>query len=773
MARWIVWGLLLLSVCAASGCAETSTAATAPPAPSPREQRFDHLVKKHARLTHADLVDRTPQRPFLERLSFDPADAKFYDQTVASLKLTDAEQDMSRSQGFVSVDHQQRYSFGSLYYAVYTSDLPVLVTTDSILHAMHRTYDDLLMELEETLFTVAIGEALQRCHERLASTAPDGGALADNCRDVDLYLTVARNLLKASGGPPPDDRREPADDIWYGELLVPSLLDQDAEAMHLLKLVQSLKMQTGDGDDVTEIYGGRRPIDYSQFRPRGHYAKRASLARYFRAMMWLGRADTGWNVSPPDPQSGIESDVPREVRNAVLLAQCMKTSGAIERLRQVSDIVDFLVGESDSLTVFQLVDELDRQGVAGVADLASDDAVAEFQEQMRERELGEQRIRSQVIYSHPKDPRQVPPPAVFQLFGQRFVIDSFVLSKVVYDSILHNGQKVQRMMPAGLDAMYAFGNDTALPLLAEDLEDYPYAPNLQASREFVDERAPEFWQANLYNIWLDAVRTVDDDLSLVEHAPEAMQTEAWQRKQLQTQLASWSELRHNTVLYAKQSYTSGERCEYPTGYVEPYPETYARIKFFAEEAARRITAADYSASAVDLSEIKARQLKFLHGMAETLGKLEALARKELAAKPFSDEDQLWLKKAIDQRGGGSGPPRYTGWYCELFYGGGLRSAEWDPTIIDVHTDPNSQTVLEVGVGDCNFLVAAIDNQDDRMIYVGPAYSYYEFRHPVQDRLTDARWGEMLQSGSQPPRPSWTEVFQPPSVTRQLDPPVRP
>jgi hypothetical protein len=290
MARWIVWGLLLLSVCAASGCAETSTAATAPPAPSPREQRFDHLVKKHARLTHADLVDRTPQRPFLERLSFDPADAKFYDQTVASLKLTDAEQDMLRSQGFVSVDHQQRYSFGSLYYAVYTSDLPVLVTTDSILHAMHRTYDDLLMELEETLFTVAIGEALQRCHERLASTAPDGGALADNCRDVDLYLTVARNLLKASGGPPPDDRREPADDIWYGELLVPSLLDQDAEAMHLLKLVQSLKMQTGDGNDVTEIYGGRRPIDYSQFRPRGHYAKRASLARYFRAMMWLGRA---------------------------------------------------------------------------------------------------------------------------------------------------------------------------------------------------------------------------------------------------------------------------------------------------------------------------------------------------------------------------------------------------------------------------------------------------------------------------------------------------
>ena len=48
------------------------------------------------------------------------------------------------------------YSFGSLYYAVYTNDLPVLITTDSILHAMHRTYDDILMELEQTFIHLRI-----------------------------------------------------------------------------------------------------------------------------------------------------------------------------------------------------------------------------------------------------------------------------------------------------------------------------------------------------------------------------------------------------------------------------------------------------------------------------------------------------------------------------------------------------------------------------------------------------------------------------------------
>jgi hypothetical protein len=322
-------------------------------------------------------------------------------------------------------------------------------------------------------------------------------------------------------------------------------------------------------------------------------------------------------------------------------------------------------------------------------------------------------------------------------------------------------------MPTGVDVMFALGNDSALPLLETEMVEFPYASNLKASQEFIGQLQPQFWRGNLYNIWLDSLRTLDADLSSERRLPEAMRTEAWQSKQLQTQLASWAELRHNTVLYAKQSYTSGEKCEYPTGYVEPYPETYARIQFFAEEAARRIGAADFKVANGDYAEIKNRQVAFLKQMAHTLGKLEALARKELAGESFTDEDQEWLKKVIDIRGGGSGPPKYTGWYCQLFYGGGRRSAEWDPTVVDVHTDPNSQAVLEQAVGSCNFLVVAIDNEDDRMIYVGPAYSYYEFHQPAGNRLTDEKWKQMLVTENEPPRPSWTNNFQAPRLERDV------
>jgi hypothetical protein len=269
----------------------------------------------------------------------------------------------------------------------------------------------------------------------------------------------------------------------------------------------------------------------------------------------------------------------------------------------------------------------------------------------------------------------------------------------------------------------------------------------------------------LYNIWLDTLRALNADLTSEKHLPESMQTDAWQRKQLQTQLASWAQLRHNTVLYAKQSYTAEARCEYPTGYVEPYPETYARIKFFAEEAARRIAAADYKLAITDLSETKQRQVQFFTQMAQTLGRLETLARKELATEPFADEDRDWLKQTIDIRSRGSGMPTYSGWYCQLFYAGGAAAAQWDPTVVDVHTDPNTQSVLETAVGSCNFLVVAIDNETDRMIYVGPAYSYYEFHHPAANRLTDPEWMQMLATQKEPSRPAWTAAFQSPKLRR--------
>ena len=98
----------------------------------------------------------------------------------------------------------------------------------------------------------------------------------------------------------------------------------------------------------------------------------------------------------------------------------------------------------------------------------------------------------------------------------------------------------------------------------------------------------------------------------------------------------------------------------------------------------------------------------------------------------------------------------------------IRSLDWGPTIADVHTDPKSRSVLEAAVGDVNLGVIAIDNRGDRAVYVGPLFSYYEFRHAAEDRLTDERWQAMLVQDHVPAPPEWTKDFQAPAEARTGD-----
>jgi hypothetical protein len=241
--------------------------------------------------------------------------------------------------------------------------------------------------------------------------------------------------------------------------------------------------------------------------------------------------------------------------------------------------------------------------------------------------------------------------------------------------------------------------------------------------------------------------------------PQAMRTRAWRRKQLQTQLASWSELRHDTILYAKQSYSRMEECEYPAVYVEPYPAVYAKIKFFCEQSARRIREADYTlGDDTSLSVYRQNQTTFLSNMAEIVGRLEKLSRKELDGEPFSDSDRDWLKRTINIHRADSGTTSYTGWYCLLFYPAPTEASNWKNIISDVHTSPTEGRVLEAGTGPCDLLLIAVDNGDDRAVYLGPVYSYYEFSQPVGDRLTDEQWDRMLRRDS-PARPEWTKPLR--------------
>jgi hypothetical protein len=91
--------------------------------------------------------------------------------------------------------------------------------------------------------------------------------------------------------------------------------------------------------------------------------------------------------------------------------------------------------------------------------------------------------------------------------------------------------------------------------------------------------------------------------------------------------------------------------------------------------------------------------------------------------------------------------------------------KFEPTVADVHTDPNGHEVLQVGVGHVNLALVAVDNGGDRMAFVGPVYSYYEFRQPATERMTDKEFRALLGSNREPSQPEWIRVFEPGPETR--------
>ena len=106
-------------------------------APDEPKMEFDRLLEQYRDLTFEELRKEIPQRDYLDGPKFDPATAKFYKEAVEKLALSKEDIELFKKNGFVSIDHSQRYSFASAYYGVWTRDLPVLVTTSSLLHALH------------------------------------------------------------------------------------------------------------------------------------------------------------------------------------------------------------------------------------------------------------------------------------------------------------------------------------------------------------------------------------------------------------------------------------------------------------------------------------------------------------------------------------------------------------------------------------------------------------------------------------------------------------
>jgi len=328
------------------------------------------------------------------------------------------------------------------------------------------------------------------------------------------------------------------------------------------------------------------------------------------------------------------------------------------------------------------------------------------------------------------------------------------------DEVLEKFYAACRFMPTGLDVMDILGSERAEELLDDEFCGY------EEQREKMIGEVADFdeWNSNIYNSWLWMLQPIIDEKP--DGFPIWMQSYMWRNKDLITALSSWSELRHDTILYVKQSYTrammektsAGPLEAKYYGYVEPNPEFFARAKFINDFLIQGLGEQDLLTEEAQAA---------LERSSALMDRLIEISQKELRNEVLTEDDYDFIENidisfneiiqelasTIVVKEGVKVPGSIETTTLE-----GKYDAFKTTIIADVHTEANSKKVLEVGTGQVDWLIVAHKSADGSVgLAVGPMFSYYEFPWDMNDRLTDTAWREML-STNYPQRPDWISEF---------------
>ena len=239
---------------------------------------YEQFLAANQGLSAQGLLSNYPADTFLDSAGSAGIDrAAFGQQVDAHFRLTDGEKQAALRNGFVVTERLTYASFGDALIDIYHADLPVYVSADSILHAIHASYDSILLAAEVSVLIPALMDltrAMRADVRTLDARYADQPAMAQPLRDLDVYVTVGRQML------------------WGGAQ--PVFPENDAVVSELVDFIAN-ELPV----DYPLFGETRRTIDFSQFTPRGHYAGAdvwvppgsASLEQYFRAMMWFGRTE--------------------------------------------------------------------------------------------------------------------------------------------------------------------------------------------------------------------------------------------------------------------------------------------------------------------------------------------------------------------------------------------------------------------------------------------------------------------------------------------------
>lgn len=587
--------------------------------------------------------------------------------------------------------------FEKEFYETYESNryslAPSFVTVDSMMHTYHLYFSYLMKKTERE----SLAEALLSVSEQMLEKSVEQ---YEQLRGSEWEEAAFRNVVFFSVGA--------------------VLQNKDAEIpADVAEAVAREKSLIEDASGIDTCSLTNTMIDYSQFKPRGYYEGEKKLEKYFRAMMWYGQI--GFLQSEEDLD-----------RSALLMTMAME-EGVLAEWERIYTVTSFFAGASDDLTYYEYLPAIE----AAYGKEPELDVLIGNSEGWENFRSVTAQMKTPAINSIPTvddenpDTKSTEENKGFRFMGQRFTIDAAIFQKLIYENVQEDSEGNKRMLPDTLDVAAALGSDTAYSILEKqgDTDYAGYKENMEVLRTGIKNSPETLWSASLYSNWLYTLKPLLEEKG--DGYPDFMQSEEWAKKNLESFAGSYAELKHDTVLYAKQVMAEMGGGDLPQwddrGYVEPEVQVWSR---FTRLAART---RDGLKSFGLLSSEDEENLNRLEQMAS---QFLTMSEKELKNQLLSDEEY----ELIRNYGG-----NLEHFWLEAFKdeGENINSGDFPAAIVtDIATDPNG-ACLEVGTGNPSRIYVIVPIDGVLHICVGAVYSFYQFEQPISERLTDSEWRQMM------------------------------
>jgi hypothetical protein len=631
------------------------------------------------------------------------------------------------------------------------------ITADLAMHAYHRFFAQALEFIEQRQLRARLEDVLEQAMTSARALKKDAP------KDAQARLEVVEAQFAAAwcvlGRETPGEKFEeetdleikaamdranpPTDPRTVTERLSDKSKDFSAEVAARLKaeVAQIMSAERADAAGLFGEYDPEKSPDYSQFRPRSHYTKSEELKGYFRAMMFLGRNGYAMNPAGGPPTLGLT--------DALLVAMVLarpdeEGTRALDGWRELMEITGFFAGQSDDLTFIELRDwlaaELGRETLTP-ADAVDADVLTKLKAA-----LGHLRLPQIVADERNRERREGDLRPEFRIFGQRFSFDAWILNQFITDKLT---------MPTGLFIPAAFG-DVAAEVYAKDFITGRFEDSAEPVKAFevtladVKTRLKEvpdaLWFGSMAGQQLHAISTLAGRRNA--NYPAFMRGPEYAKKDIESMLGHWTEIKHDTVLYAKQSYAEmGEGGDtdkplpaMPRGLVQPDVRFWREMERLAE-----FSKAGFARHTL-LPGMEDDEWAPLNRFHADMKFCREIAEKEVQGLPLTKEElgQIW---------------QFTLTYMETPLDmGGIPDAERGKSalITDVHTDAYSNQVLQEALGRPCIILALVANENAPRLVAGMAYQHFEFTGPQDKRATDEEWRARVYAAKPelPSRAKW-------------------